>query len=469
MNGIINGYFDMLHYGHITFIFNAKQKCKDLTVVVCNDNECYKYKNTYPIFNYDIRYELLKNCRFINNIISDVPYNIDEITLMNLNCDKLFYGTHLLINNELYFDKNIKRNTNNLNNLYKIDKLEILKKTEKISNENLLERISNFKNKSIINKQKNYFYLKYIFIKIQKTLKTNNNINKYILLNCCWDFFNINHIYLLEEIKKKYPNTLIIADMYSHKYDRFYQIYNKWEMAITLLGIKLIDNVMIYNKKCIYGKMKISIMDNDIMNKIKNLTNLKLKIINNIHISKNVNHVIFPFDKYKKILKSQFDNILFYIKNIQIKPNDILVFDIDEVCLNNLMYNNIHHKLFIDYIYPIFTYKNGLNPLNKEILCLFNYIHKHKIKYAFITGRRKYIKNITIKNLKIFGLNYYSKIFFCPNDFNSDILLYKEKCRCELNKKYNVLFTIGDQLGDLTGKYIGVPFLIFNPYYINNI
>ena len=45
--------------------------------------------------------------------------------------------------------------------------------------------------------------------------------------------------------------------------------------------------------------------------------------------------------------------------------------------------------------------------------------------------------------------------------------IFKEQCRIEIVEKhnYNIICCIGDQISDITGKYTGISFLIYNPFY----
>jgi len=66
-------------------------------------------------------------------------------------------------------------------------------------------------------------------------------------------------------------------------------------------------------------------------------------------------------------------------------------------------------------------------------------------------------------------LNKYTYLFTCPNDYVGSMVEFKEKCREKVTKDgYSIIYCIGDQISDMSGKYIGLPFLIYNPFYITN-
>lgn len=169
-------------------------------------------------------------------------------------------------------------------------------------------------------------------------------------------------------------------------------------------------------------------------------------------------------DGYFNALEKQFDSLLLIFKNLSFKNNDHVIFDIDEVCLCNLMYHGIDIPTFNTEIY---NYNNGIIPAINECKKLFNFIHDNNIQYSFITGRRDRIRQVTIDNLKLEGFSNYKYLFTCPDDYVGDIQLYKENCRTEIiNKGYNIVCSIGDQLSDIYGTNTGLPILIFNPFYV---
>lgn len=465
IDGFIDGVFDGLHYGHIHVLFQAKEKCKNLHAATHTNDEIFKYKNKNPIFNYNERFVLLNNCKFIDVLHNETIYNTNINVLNDLGCDIFFHG-----------DDNI--NVSPLLELKNLNKLSVYNRTSGISTTNLIERIRNYKENRIVKTNNDFIYLKYLFDKINLQVKSIENNKNVVILTCNWDFFNISHINLINDIKTKYDTYSIYVDLVSDNSE--YIIYNKREIAITLLGIKNIDKVILYENEnnlnennviLINSKLSgaLNVTKDDSFNSIINgLKEKKVNIIDKIDINNyKVNKTIdksYLLPLYKNILKTQFADILSYIKNINFNENDIIIFDIDEVCLCNLMYHNLDYKEF-NFDNNEYNCENGLIPLNTQCKKLFNYIHKNKIKYSFITGRRDYIRDITIDNLELVKLNKYNEIYTCPNDYIGDIQDFKEKCRKNISKKQNIVCCVGDQLSDISGQCTGIPFLIFNPFY----
>ena len=235
-NGFIDGCFDSLHYGHVNALFQAKQQCNILHCATHTDDEIFKAKNCSSLFDYNERYILLKYCRFIDILYKETPYNTNIDILNNIKCEKFFHG-----------DDSIDKEP--LKTLNILGKLQIYKRTEGISTTDLVNRLFDYKNGKKVKTNENYKYLKNLFNIIYHNIHKNKQQSnkKIFILDCNWDYLNKEHINLLLKIKEKYPNILIYVDLIKSKFVNDYKIYNIYEIAISLLGINLIDNVIIYN------------------------------------------------------------------------------------------------------------------------------------------------------------------------------------------------------------------------------
>ena len=69
------GSFDCLHSGHIHFLMQCRRLVgKDGRVIVSlnTDDFIEKYKGVKPMFNYDERKELLEQCEYVDEVISNI-------------------------------------------------------------------------------------------------------------------------------------------------------------------------------------------------------------------------------------------------------------------------------------------------------------------------------------------------------------------------------------------------------------
>mgnify|MGYP006083774917 CR=1 FL=1 len=82
-----DGVFDIFHIGHINHFKKIKETFKDcyLIVGVLNDNISTDYKRI-PFFNQNIRLELVKSCKYVDEATLDYPCIMtnDFIKLKNI-------------------------------------------------------------------------------------------------------------------------------------------------------------------------------------------------------------------------------------------------------------------------------------------------------------------------------------------------------------------------------------------------
>lgn len=307
-NGFIDGCFDLFHYGHVNAIIQSKTECKSLRLATHNNEEIYKAKNCYPIYSFENRLKILKECKFIDVLDFDsTPYDTTIDILKDKNCDMFFHA-------EDGIDKYPLLDINLSNKLF------IFNRTTGVSTSNILSRLLDYKLKNTIqiikNKEnkENKKYLTDLYNKIQNldkllynTIETNDNSN-YILLKCDWDLFNENHIELIYNIKKKYgPTYRLYIDLISDCGIDENILFNKYEIRLLLSIIKNIDYILLSKCDKIFCNNLILINTNN-----KNIFSFNKLIIdgeyetfiNNLIIYKKDIIEKIDFDKYKhKILK----------------------------------------------------------------------------------------------------------------------------------------------------------------------
>jgi glycerol-3-phosphate cytidylyltransferase len=92
ITGFTSGSFDMFHIGHLNLIRRAREQCDRLIIGLNSDEFIYSYKHKYPVIPAKDRKEILKACRYVDDvIIKDIP---DSFSVWEkYYYDKLFIGS----------------------------------------------------------------------------------------------------------------------------------------------------------------------------------------------------------------------------------------------------------------------------------------------------------------------------------------------------------------------------------------
>lgn len=69
----IDGVFDLPHSGHYNAIRQARAMGDHLVLGVCSDSDVLKFKGP-TIFNTTERAEIMRHCKFIDEVVEDVEY-----------------------------------------------------------------------------------------------------------------------------------------------------------------------------------------------------------------------------------------------------------------------------------------------------------------------------------------------------------------------------------------------------------
>lgn len=68
---------DLFHYGHSTLFRNIKKRFPNscLIVGICSDHSIFEYKNKYPIFSTKEREITIRDCKYVDETLINIPIN----------------------------------------------------------------------------------------------------------------------------------------------------------------------------------------------------------------------------------------------------------------------------------------------------------------------------------------------------------------------------------------------------------
>lgn len=91
MRGYIDGAFDLVHAGHFNAIRQGKATCDSLVVGLNSDVSIAAVKGP-TVMNDKERATIIKNCKWVDEILPQTQYDVSEEILENMNCDFYIHG-----------------------------------------------------------------------------------------------------------------------------------------------------------------------------------------------------------------------------------------------------------------------------------------------------------------------------------------------------------------------------------------
>ncbi|SJK86108.1 ethanolamine-phosphate cytidylyltransferase [Babesia microti strain RI] len=271
----IDGVFDLLHSGHLNALRQAKRLGHILVVGVNSDDEVEKAKGMRPIYNENERVQLLKGCKWVDEVLIGTPYTVtpkflDEVA----NCDFATHGDDIALSNsgvDVYKEcREAKR-------------LKIFKRTRGVSSSTTLKRLldsikmgrfnilngESEPHKCINVNEESLRFPKYYLssARLLKFMKDGNDgcilcdgdelysssferfgDKKVVYIDGCFDIFHLGHLRAIE-VAKSMGNYLIVGlyddeTVKSIKGEPF-PFTNLLERALTLLAMKNVDEVIL--------------------------------------------------------------------------------------------------------------------------------------------------------------------------------------------------------------------------------
>jgi cytidyltransferase-like protein len=130
MTGYTNGVYDLFHVGHINLLRRAKENCDKLIVGVHNDEQVISYKKKKPIISYNDRLEMIRSCKYVDEIYENAEAITTDDILLKLKAECIFVG---------------RENEDFIKKIYpvSINKLILLERTSHICTSQIIKKIIN--------------------------------------------------------------------------------------------------------------------------------------------------------------------------------------------------------------------------------------------------------------------------------------------------------------------------------------
>lgn len=155
---------------------------------------------------------------------------------------------------------------------------------------------------------------------------------------------------------------------------------------------------------------------------------------------------------YEKDVQKICENAKQYFANVSVKPNSLVIFDVDDTAVYNLRFRAKRPDL----IKPKTV---ALVP----VLNLYNYLISRGFKTVFLTSRDSF--ETTLEDLTAAGYKNYIGII-CMTDFHDEYTaIWKWERRKELSKTYIIEGSIADRKRDFFDNYSGYAVKLPNYLY----
>lgn len=94
----VDGIFDLIHWGHLNALRQSYELGGKLVIGVVSDLDTEKAKGILPIYTQEERSEIIKSCKWVDDVMVGVPYDVTLDFLKNTaKCDYVAHGDDIAI------------------------------------------------------------------------------------------------------------------------------------------------------------------------------------------------------------------------------------------------------------------------------------------------------------------------------------------------------------------------------------
>ncbi|KAJ6967676.1 choline-phosphate cytidylyltransferase 1-like [Populus alba x Populus x berolinensis] len=167
-----DGIYDLFHFGHARSLEQAKKSFPNTYLLVgcCNDDTTHKYKGK-TVMTEDERYESLRHCKWVDEVIPDAPWVIDQEFLDKHNID---YVAH----DSLPYADASGAGKDVYEFVKKVGRFKETKRTDGISTSDIIMRIVKDYNQYVLRNLDRGYSRKELGVSYEKRLRVNMRLKK---------------------------------------------------------------------------------------------------------------------------------------------------------------------------------------------------------------------------------------------------------------------------------------------------
>uniref|UniRef100_A0AC35UC92 Ethanolamine-phosphate cytidylyltransferase n=1 Tax=Rhabditophanes sp. KR3021 TaxID=114890 RepID=A0AC35UC92_9BILA len=237
-----DGCFDLIHFGHANQLRQAKCMGRFLVAGVHSDEQI-KFNKRIPIFSEEERYELIRDIKWVDDVVEGAPYTATAELLLQLGCDFIVHGNDISV---------LSDGTDCYKGLKDIGMYKESTRTPNVSTTDLINRILTLNTGKVGDqispwtKCVNQEYLDSLYSIFNKSNDPTPQ-DKIIYVAGTFDIFNIGHLKFLKAAKSL--GTYLIVGIYSDEdvekeKGSSFPLISLFERALTVLSYKVCNRVI---------------------------------------------------------------------------------------------------------------------------------------------------------------------------------------------------------------------------------
>lgn len=233
----IDGCFDLFHFGHANALRQAKGLGGTLICGINSFDDIYKNKGI-PVFTDEEREEIVKSCRWVDEVVSKVPYSPSVELIKKFNCDYAVHG------DDLACDENgvdVYAETKALGLFKEIGRTKNISTTEIVGRLLLQEKKITVQNQQSTEESLFYKNMKEIF-----KLPCKKKEGTVVFIDGIFDLYHAGHCKAIENAKKNgdYLIVGLVSDSLAKEYLKVSPILNENERYLVLMSNKYVDEII---------------------------------------------------------------------------------------------------------------------------------------------------------------------------------------------------------------------------------